>query len=260
MADRVALVAAGDHADVAVERGREQDGLTLLRGGVEDATHGGEESHVGHPVGFVDHDDLDHAEVHHPLGDEVLEPAGAGHEDVDAAAHRPALRLVADPAVDGEDGAVAHVAERRELALDLGRELTGRCEHQAARLLGLGPADPVDERDAEGDGLAGAGGGAPADVATGEQVGNRQGLDGKRLGDAAMGEHVDEIGGNAEISEAGHDETPTPAWGKWPPWGLVTGRRTYSSSAAHRQRGSRRTGRERAQEVLKSEGSQLRTT
>ena len=166
VADRVALVAAGDDADVAVERGREEDGLALLGGGVEDAAHRGQEAHVGHPVGFVDHDDLDHAEVDDPLRDQVLEPARAGDEDVDAPAHRPALRLVADPAVDGEDGAVPDVGERRQLALDLGRELAGRGEHEGTGLLGLGPTDPVDERDAEGDGLAGAGGGAPADVTT----------------------------------------------------------------------------------------------
>ncbi len=187
VAHRVALVAAGDDADVAVERGGEEHRLALLRGGVEDPAHRGEEAHVGHAVGLVDDDDLDHAEVDDPLRDEVLEPARAGDQDVDAAAHRPALRLVADTAVDGEDGAVAHVGERGQLTLDLRGELTGRCEHEGTRLLGLRPADPVDERDAEGDGLAGTGGGAAAHVATGEQVGDRELLHGERGGDATLG-------------------------------------------------------------------------
>ena len=236
VADRVALVAAGDDADVAVERGREEDGLTLLGGGVEDAAHRGEEAHVGHPVGFVDHDDLDHAEVDDPLRDQVFEPAGAGDEDVDAPAHRPALRLVADTAVDGEDGPVPDVGERRQLTLDLRGELAGRREHEGAGLLGLRAPDPVDERDAEGDGLAGAGGGAPADVATREQVGDREGLDREGRGDAAVGEHGDEVGGNAEIGEAGHVELPTPRGGTWPPKGA-----RYGPAHLLEQRGTQAT-------------------
>ncbi len=40
---------------------------------------------------------------------------------------------------------------------------------------------------------------ASADVAAGEDVGNRGGLDRERRGDAAAVERVDEVGGYAEI-------------------------------------------------------------
>ena len=80
------LVAADEHVDRTVERGREQQRLALGRGQVEQALDLGQEAHVGHAVGLVDHDDLDVGEVDDPLGDEVLEAARAGDDDVDAAA------------------------------------------------------------------------------------------------------------------------------------------------------------------------------
>ena len=52
-------------------------------------------------VGLVEHGDLDRAEVAVALADEVLEPAGAGDDDVDAAAQAVDLRVLADAAEDG---------------------------------------------------------------------------------------------------------------------------------------------------------------
>ena len=59
-----------------------------------------DEAHVEHPVGFVEHQDLDLAQVDRPLLHVVEQPAGRGDEDVDAAAQRVDLRLHADAAVD----------------------------------------------------------------------------------------------------------------------------------------------------------------
>ena len=51
----------------------------------EQAAYGGQEAEVGHVVGLVEHGDLDVVEVAVALADQVLEPAGAGDDDVDAA-------------------------------------------------------------------------------------------------------------------------------------------------------------------------------
>ena len=67
--------------------------------------HGGQEAHVGHAVGFVDHDHLDLVEVDLATLDEVGEAAGTGDEHVDAAAQRLELRAEAGAAVDGRDAA-----------------------------------------------------------------------------------------------------------------------------------------------------------
>ena len=44
----------------------------------------GQEAHVEHPVGLVEDEDLDLAEVRDPLADEVEQPAGRRDEDLDA--------------------------------------------------------------------------------------------------------------------------------------------------------------------------------
>ena len=53
---------------------------------VEQPSYDGEETKVGHVVGFVDHGDLDAAEVDVAALQVVGEPAGAGNHDVDTGA------------------------------------------------------------------------------------------------------------------------------------------------------------------------------
>ena len=81
---------------------------------------------------------VDRVETNRVLLDEVEQAARTGDEHVDALAQRAALRVVADTAVDGVDAAAARPGQRLELALDLGRELTGRGEDEGARLLRCG--------------------------------------------------------------------------------------------------------------------------
>ena len=164
MADRVALVVAHDRVDRAVERGGEQQRLAVARRLVEQLAHGGEEAHVGHAVGLVEHDDLDRAEVALAALDEVLEPARAGDEHVDALAERLELRAEAGAAVDRGDPELAGAAEPRELVAHLLGELAGRDEHEAGRALRLGLRGAHRERDAERDGLARSGGGTTGEV------------------------------------------------------------------------------------------------
>ena len=88
MGDRVGQEALDEDVDAAVERGREQQPLAVARGLVQQPAHGGQEAEVGHVVGLVEDGDLDRVEVGVALLDEVLEPAGAGDDDVDAGAQR----------------------------------------------------------------------------------------------------------------------------------------------------------------------------
>ena len=126
VAHRVVLVAVGDDLDVAVEGGREEDGLALLGRGVEQALHRGQEAHVGHAVGLVDHDQVDLVELDVAALDEVLEATGAGDEHVDALAQGLALGAVADAAVDGDGAATAGGQQRLQLLVDLLGQLAGR--------------------------------------------------------------------------------------------------------------------------------------
>ena len=90
------------------------------------------------------------------------------------------------------------LGERREHVVHLERELAGGHEHEAAGLAGLGLVESLEERQAEGERLAGAGLGLAAHVAPGERVGDRQALDGEGFDDALVGEDLDEAGGDAE--------------------------------------------------------------
>ena len=141
VARRVGLVPLHEPVDRAVERGREQQRLAVRGRAVEELLHRGEEAHVGHAVGFVDHDDLDLVEIDLAALDEVGEAAGAGDEDVDAAPERLELRAEADAAVDRGDPELAAAAEPLELAADLRGELARRHEDEAAGTLRAGVAD-----------------------------------------------------------------------------------------------------------------------
>ncbi len=135
--ERVAQVAAHQDVDTVVEGGREQHPLAALGGGVQQALHAREEAEVGHVVGLVEHGDLDRAEVAQALADEVLEPAWAGDQDVDAGSERLRLGVLADPAEDGRDPQPSGGGQRGDGGGDLRRQLAGRGQHQGARPLGV---------------------------------------------------------------------------------------------------------------------------
>ena len=206
VAGRAVLVTVGDDLDVTVQRGREQHGLAVVGGGVEQALDGGQEAHVGHAVGLVDDDDLDVLEVDVAALDQVLEAAGAGHQDVDALAQRAALAAVADAAVDRHGPALADGEQGRELLVDLLGQLTGGGQDQRPGAAGRALADAGGQGDAEGQGLARAGRGPAADVAAGEEVRDGRRLDREGLGDARLGEDPDDVVGHAEIGEGGGHE------------------------------------------------------
>ena len=72
VAHGIALIIARQRCHVSVERGGEQHGLAPCGGLVEQAPDSRDESHVGHAVGFVDHDLVDSGQVGLTLGDQIL--------------------------------------------------------------------------------------------------------------------------------------------------------------------------------------------
>ena len=162
---RVALVVAGELGDVAVEGRREQHRLAVGGGLVQQPTNCGHEAHVGHAVGLVEHHVVDIPEVDEALLDEVLEAARAGHQDVDAPAQRSDLGPVADAAVHDSDADRA--GKGPEVLVDLFGQFAGRGQDQRTGALRLGLLYVDNERDAEGEGLAGAGGSPSAHVPAG---------------------------------------------------------------------------------------------
>ncbi len=72
--------------DLLREGGREEHGLAFGRHVFEDALHVGQEAHIEHAVGFIEHQDLDTLELGIALVEMIEQAAGAGDQDLDAVA------------------------------------------------------------------------------------------------------------------------------------------------------------------------------
>ena len=130
--DRVARVRAGQIADLAVERRREQHRLAGARQPADDPVDLGLEAHVEHPVGLVEDERPDAVERDLPALDQILEAPRRRDEDVGASR---TLGLARDrsAAVDGRDAQTFLLADELELICHLGGELAGRHEHEHGR-------------------------------------------------------------------------------------------------------------------------------
>ena len=181
VANGVARVLASDAAGLALERGREEHRLAL--GGTlgDDAVDG----RAGSPCRACGRPrrrtrKRTAREREDPPLQQVLEPAGRGHDDVGL---RGLASLLgdADAAVDGGDLERAGMGDGSRLLHDLARELAGGGEHER-RGTGAVRGDAVGQRDREGERLARARGGLRQHVAAGEDVADHEALDCEGLG------------------------------------------------------------------------------
>ena len=202
--DGVGQVALDEAIDGTVEGGREEQRLVGL---VQPAQHPldlGHESHVGHAVGLVEHQRLER--VHRDLAPvaEVDQPARGGDDEVDPLAQLGHLAVDVGAAVDGDGPQPELLGQRGEDVVHLHRELTGRQQDECQRSRRAGGRDgavcvpggpgPLQERHAEGEGLARAGLGLAAHVTAGQRVGDGQGLNWKSADDAFIGQRLCEFG------------------------------------------------------------------
>jgi hypothetical protein len=176
-AHRVAHVARGELGDAGREGGGEERRLPPLGGLGEDRLDVLDEPHVQHLVRLVQHHVADGGEVQRAAADVVQDAPRRADDDVDAAAQLAELAVDGLAAVHGQhaDAALGAVAVRRLGHLH-GQLARGR-QHER-----LHPAqirvDALHQREREGGGLAGAGGGLPQHVPSGEEGGDRLHLDG----------------------------------------------------------------------------------
>ena len=141
---------------------------------LEDAAHVVDEAHVQHPVGLVQHEDLQPGQVDELLAVEVAQAAGGGHQDVHALFQPLHLGSLAHAAEDdgGAQGQVLAIGLKA--LLDLEGQLPGGGEDQGpdGAALGLAAAELLENGGGEGAGLAGAGLGAAQHVPAGQRGGN----------------------------------------------------------------------------------------
>ena len=180
---RVERVRLCERADLAVECRGEEHRLALRRQGPDDLLHLRLEAHVEHPVGLVEDEDADVAQRDEPAILEVGEPARRGDDDV-----RPleALRLRGNgrAAIRGLGADSARRAELRQLLRHLQRELARRDKDKRRRRLLVG-REQLDDWQPERERLTRAGRRLAENIAAGERVGDDEGLDTERCGDAA---------------------------------------------------------------------------
>ena len=144
---RAGGVLAGELADLAVERGREEHRLAVARDRLDDPVDLRLEAHVEHAVGLVEDEDADAAQVEQAAVDQVLEAAGRRDDDVCRAR---ALRLSGErnAAVDDRDGEAHRPRDRAELVGHLARELArgDEDERAGAPVVLVGALDDRDRR------------------------------------------------------------------------------------------------------------------
>ena len=212
MYDRASVMIGAGHG------GGEQHGLPAGRHQPDDLLDVGQEAQVEHLVGLVEHQGAHVAEVEVALLGQVDQPSGRTDDDLDALAQGLDLRLVRPAAVDREQPHGAAGRRLLEVAGHLDAQLAGRHHDERLRLARGGRRqrrvavvlavedDPLEQRDAEAERLAGAGLGLADDVVPvqGDREGQR--LDRERVGDADRLERLDRGREHAEVGERGDSQ------------------------------------------------------
>ena len=197
---------------VVGEGGGEQQGLAfaLGRGLADDLANLGNEAHVQHAIGLVQHHHLDHVQVHLAALIEVQQSARGGNQDV-AIARFELLELLvevhaADKAHDVETGVLGQV---QGIVGDLHHQFTGRRDDQCTRFAHVsflgrrGGQQLGDRRDQEGGGLAGTGLGATDGVLALEGEAQHLRLNRRAVGKAEVMDAVHQPRIQLEVVEAG---------------------------------------------------------
>jgi len=184
---------------------REEQALTLGREQRDDGANVIDEAHVEHPIGLIEHEELDGTEVDTAAPDEVEQPTRRGDHDLGTGIELAQLVGQARATVY-RHRAQRHVdAIRRDALLDLDGQLAGRHQDEGAD----GPAVDLDgggmeslqDGQHEGGGLAGAGLGAGHEVAAGEDERDRVALDRGWRDVAGIGDGTQEFGTQPELGK-----------------------------------------------------------
>ena len=175
--------------------------LRRRRDVLQHAADVGQESHVEHPIGFVQHEVLQAAELRIRRAEVIEQPAGRGDDDVDAAAEGVLLRPHADAAEDGRRGQRRVHREVVEVFDNLRRQLARRREHERARGAARLTDEPVQNRQQKRRGLAAAGHGAGEQILAGHRQRNRVSLNGCRSRKSEVFEPLEQAGMKSEVGK-----------------------------------------------------------
>ena len=212
---RVAQQFTGQRADGVGEGRGKQQGLALARQRGEQFVQLAGETEVEHAIGFVQHQRLELGELHRVLPIQVEQPPGSGDEDIHSLAQLHHLRVDADPTV-GHRGTQRQVlAVVADAGVDLLGQFAGRnqdqCTHRVRSDLRPLQGQPLQQRQGETGGLAGAGLCCGEQVAALERRGYGLGLDRRRRAVAepfeGLEQGVEQTEGSERHERLGKKET-----------------------------------------------------
>jgi hypothetical protein len=138
--------------------------------------------------GFIEHHRVDCVEAEMTLSDQIEQPSRGRGQDIDAARHPRHLRVLADAAKDDERAQPEVAPIGAKAVADLERQLAGRGQDKTAGGLALQSGlasrfgEPLQDRQRESGGLAGAGLGDPQQIPAGEKLRDCLRLDRRRHG------------------------------------------------------------------------------
>ena len=206
MCNRVLQVFADDLVHALVQRRREQQSLTALRGQFQEALNRRQESKVGHVVGFVQNGDLNKIQFALTIFDQVFQATRARDDDVYSVAEGVDLRSITDAAVHRGNAHAYGLGQRRNHVSNLLGKFTGGQQNQCARRVLLAWCgrfqQRVDQGQREGQSLARTSASTTKDVASLQGVRKRGGLDRKRGNDAVECQALNECIWHSQVGKA----------------------------------------------------------
>ena len=123
--------------DLRRHGGGEQRGVARARTFFHDAAHVGQETHVEHPVGFVEHEKFHLVQLQRALLQMIEQPSGRGDDDVRAGAQFIVLLAVTDAAEDDGGFQIGEAGEIVKRGFHLRGEFARRFENEHARADGI---------------------------------------------------------------------------------------------------------------------------
>ena len=202
---RVVHVALGELLDRRRHRRREERRLAPARAHPQDLLDVLDEAEVEHLVGLVEDDVAGRGEDQRAPRHQVHHPADGGDDDVGAGAQLRLLGADRGAAEDGDDLDVEVLGVGAQRLRHLDAELAGRRQDDRLHLVVVG-VEVLQQRQAEGGGLAGAGLRLADHVVAAEQLRDRLLLDRRRLLEAELVERLLDLRREAEVFEGGHRE------------------------------------------------------
>ena len=197
---RVVHVALGELLDRRRHRRREERRLAPARAHPQDLLDVLDEAEVEHLVGLVEDDVAGRGEDQRAARHQVHHPADGGDDDVGAGAQLRLLGADRGAAEDGDDLDVEVLGVGAQRLGHLDAELAGRGEDDRLHLVVV-RVEVLQQRQAEGGGLAGPGLRLADHVVAAEQLRDRLLLDRRRLLEAELVQRLLDRGREAEVVE-----------------------------------------------------------